>query len=264
MADNALLSRLQDMYASGKRLSTSKKYAKLYNQYNDSGGSTGLIQQMGATPQSASAEATEADYLSRYTSAIGAQPTAQDVYSRLSSEQGLAPAQSLYSGLQKRALDVEGQLQGLPEQMSGETRGFDVNATQRAKMEAMRGSDLTNDLTQTARAASRAGIDTQSIQGNIANLMGLEMGQQEKELVPFGVEATMISERLARDFSSYTMDKQFEFETMIAELNQGYAVDNAKLAQMNQLAQMENAYEDKLAYYQATGGNSGGGVTYQI
>lgn len=250
MAD--LLTRLQEMYASGKRLSTSKKYAKLYNQYQASGGNTGLISG-GVGYSSADAlakeqEAKTADFLNRYTSAIQAQPTIQDIYDRIYGELGIGAARDLSTGLTQQALDIEGRLQNLPEQITGETRGFDVNAAQRAKIEEQRTSKMGADLTQMARAAERAGVRTTALGQEAMTRLGLEAGQLEKELAPFQTEAELLNDNLARKLSMYTTERQGQLDTLLEKLRIQGNLDATEMKLAADLALQEDKYKREKDY----------------
>jgi len=245
MAD--LLQRLQEMYASGKRLSTSKKYAKLYNQYKGGGGDTGLITggvgYSNADKIAAEQEAKTSDFLSRYNAAIAGQPTIQDIYGRISGELGLPQANQLYTGLSNRALTIEGQLEELPEQIAGETRGYDVNAIQRNKIEAARGAKITDDLTSVARAAQRAGTTATNLGQQAMTQLGLEAGQLEKELSPFMTEAELLSDNLARQVTLYTTERQAQLETYLTKLRIQGELDAREMSNLAALAEQENEYE---------------------
>jgi len=208
-------------------------------EYNNLGSLSG-VQQSNLIAQQ---KAQEEDFLKRYSTAIGQQPTMADIYGRLSTQYGLPEQQNLSTGLTQNALDIEGRLQTLPERIGTETRGYDVNATQRARIEEQRGGEMAGDLAQMARAAERAGTRTAQLQGDIGTQMQLELAQQTKQLQPFTVEGELLGSRFAREVTMYTTDKEAQLNVYLQQLANNQAMTAAETAQMYALAQKEDEYE---------------------
>ena len=207
-------------------------------------------------------EARESDFLSRFRTTLGQQTPIGDIYTRLSTEAGLPEARKLTGGLTQSALDVQGRLAGLPERIAGETRGFDVNATQLARIQETRAQPVAKQLSETALAAERAGVSERALAGDVSTRLGLEVSEQQKQLQPFQVEASMISDRAARELTGYTTQLQAQTGQLIAKLLQQGTLDQIEARRLVDLASQEDSFQKQkqlLAYQKSL---STGGTNY--
>lgn len=237
-----------------------------YNSLGKSSGTSAGVPSVAGVPDN---KAQEEDFLKRFRETVTGQPSVSDIYSRLSNEAGLSDARKLATGLTQQALTTEGRLSQLPEQIAGETRGFDVNAAQRGRIEEARSGDISRTLNQQALAAQRAGVSAESIAGDVGTRLGLAVDEQNKLLKPFEVEANMISERAARELTGYTANLQSETSRLIAKLDNQGNLDQIEAQRLISLAKSEQDFEKQkeLIKLQSTedirlknaGNNSGGG-----
>jgi len=188
-------------------------------------------------------EARESDFLSRLRTTLGQQTPVRDIYTRLSTEAGLPEARKLTGGLTQSALDIQGRLAGLPERVAGETRGFDVNAAQLAKIKEARAQPIAKQLSETALAAEQAGASERALAGDVSTRLGLEVSEQEKLLMPFGVEASIISDQGARKVTGYTTQLQAEASQLITKLQQQGALDQIEARRLVDLASQEDQFQ---------------------
>ena len=236
------LQRLQEMYASGKTLSTSKKFAKLYDQYNASGGNTNLIYTPGATPESAAQEALsnkfateQSDFMNRYQTAI---PT---IYNRLSEEQGLP-------GLMSQAQSSTQMVEDVPSQVKTAGKQFGMSTSRQ-------NARIAGQTAQLAPIAQKAVGQAQFAQDTVSTLF-------QNEIAPYGVEAGLLASRQALEQTGYTNAQANQLSITLQNMANGAAVSAAEMSNVNALAQLEKQYklslQNQLAYYKATGDGGSG------
>ena len=202
---------------------------------------------------------TENEFLKRYAGAIGGLTPISTIASRLESELGIPQARRLTTGLTQTALDIEGRLSALPRNIESETRGFDVNAAQLAKIKEARTAPVVTQLSETARAAERANINLRSLGEQAGQRLGYEVAEQERGLRPLETEAAMISDRLAREVTMYTVERQNETSLLVAKLAKEGTLEAAEIKRLADLALQEDKYmrEKDLAEFKASTGGSG-------
>lgn len=203
------------------------------------------------------------DFMNRYTAKIASQPTMQDVWKRLSTEYGLGTAGETYRGLSKSASELQQTAEQMPEQVAGETRGYDVSSSQLQRLQQARQGEVYKQLTPIAREAGVAGQNLASLTGQAMNALSAEQYQQEKELQPFATEAELLNSALARQATYYTTDKQNQLTLMLNNLQSG-GVSDIELQSLADLAKLEKEFELKkqyLAYEQQFKTTTGGGST---
>jgi len=207
-------------------------------------GGTGV---MPKTPEQIEKEQQQkiTDFMGRYQGAIAKQPTMQDVWNRVAQERGLEEQRGKFTGLMGQVGTIQEQLEKTPEQIAGETRGFDVNAAQRARLEQVRQGELAKTLSPIAKAAEVAGTGYNLALAEAGNQITAEQYQQEKELAPYATEAELLDSALARQVTMYTTDKQNQLDLMLKRLANNQAISEKELDQLNQLALLEKEYELK-------------------
>ena len=191
----------------------------------------------------------EDDFLTRFRGFIGGLPSTQDIYARLRGETGLGEAQNLATGLTQQALTTEGTLQKLPEQITSETRGYDVNAAQKAKIEEARRRALSGQLTEEARAAERAGVRAGQLAGDVSTTLGFELSDIQRQLAPFEAEAKLLSERLAREVTMYTANLEAETDRLIEKLKNEGQLSQIEANRLALLSTQEDDYERQKNLY---------------
>jgi len=236
--------RIARMRAQGKTESTSKKLAKLIRQRGNGGG------RRSSTPNTQSIidkqRGQEESFLKRFRSAITAQPRVQDIFSRRAAEEGLSPARELATRTTQQALDIEGELEALPGQVAGATRGFDVGARQLAQIQAEKAKPVREQLVQLSRAATRAGVRAEDISRRVQEQVSNEITQLGKELQPFSVEAAQISERAAREVTLFSIQLQENLTRDLDRLARGERFEMAELQRIADLASKEDAFQKAL------------------
>ncbi len=189
-------------------------------------------------------EAKITDLMGRYNTAISKQPTMQDVWKRLSGEYGLGTAGQNFRNLSSTASNLQQTAEQMPEQVAGETRGFDVSANQLQRIAQNRQGDIYKQLTPIAREAGVAGQNYSMLTGQAQNNLQAEQYQQEKELQPFATEASLLDSSLARAMTGYSVDKQSQLSLMLKNMESG-GVNDIELKNLADLALLEREWDLK-------------------
>lgn len=174
-----------------------------------------------------------ADFLNRFKGAVAGQETLPNMATRIGGELGLPQ-------LQANSQSLNNTLFNLPSTYGAATRGFDVNANQLARIIGQKQSEL-------APAAALASQNTLNAQDQVTKMLGYGVQQQQKELLPYQTESSMLSEQQAREFSGFTADKQNQLTSILSDIANKRAVSAAQLAYANQLALAKLGYDSALA-----------------
>lgn len=173
----------------------------------------------------------QGDFLNRYTGAIQGLESPSAMAARLGSELGL-PA------LNKSAFSLNQTLADIPSVQTGATRGFDVNANQLARIIAAKQGEI-------APLAQRATAQAQEAQGELGTQMGYEQQGQEHSMLPYQMEQSQLSDRLARESTGYNTDRQNELDLYLNRLARGEKLSDAETARTQALADMETTFEQQ-------------------
>ena len=175
-------------------------------------------------------KAEQDDFLGRFRSAVEGQEKLPDIYGRVESKDNLP-------GLLDTAQRTSTQLQEMPETQKTATRGFNVNSNQLARI-------IGAETQKLAPIAQRA-IDQFQQGSQLANQqMTFEIGQQNKDLLPFEQEASMLSERLAREFTGFTAARERELNSLLTMLRENNNLTISQMQMANQLAIQKLQYEE--------------------
>ena len=124
-----------------------------------------------------------------------------------------------------RQLGLEEQLATLPERIGSETRGFDVNAAQRSRIQESRQQPLAQQAAQAGRDVSRA-----------TTASGLAQRQLE-------TEANVLRDFQAREASGFTSGLQAELDFTLNRLARGEQLQDREFARVQQLADLDSEFE---------------------
>lgn len=173
------------------------------------------------------------DFLNRFKGAIGGQESVPGMAARIGGELGLP-------GLQSNATMLQNTMSNLPTTYSGAVRGFDVNNNQLQRIIAQKSSEL-------APAVTTAQNSLQSAQNTLNTQMGYTQAEQQKQLLPYQTEQSMLSDRLARETTLYTTQNQQELDALIAKTNAGITLSEGEKNRAQQLAVQEQTFENQKA-----------------
>lgn len=173
------------------------------------------------------------DFLNRYRGAISGQEQLPAMYSRLSQELGIPE-------LQQNVGQLTTTMTNLPATYSAATRGFDVNANQLQRIIGQKSAELAPALTAAQNALS-------SKENLLGTMMGLYQQQQQKELLPYQSEQSLLNDRLAREYSGFNQDMERELDALITKMKLGVEMSENEKNRANQLAIAEKQYQAELA-----------------
>lgn len=171
------------------------------------------------------------DYLTRYTNFIGGQETQAAMAKRIGDELNLPT-------LSENAYNINRIVRELPQTYSAATRGFDVNANQLSRIIGQKTSELAPALATAneAKANAQASVDKQ---------MGYAVADQNKALLPYQSEQTLLIDRLARESTGFNIEKENELSTLIAKMNAGITLSEGEKNRAQQLAMQENTFKQE-------------------
>lgn len=175
----------------------------------------------------------EKDFLDRFKAAIGGQESLTDMATRIGGDLNLP-------NLRQSAFDLTASLKATPDVQKQATRGYNVNANQLARIISSKQAEL-------APKAQEATSQQQFAENQLGERLGYGIQEQQKELVPFQTESQMLGDRLAREFTGYTQDKQNALQMYMQQLANGQQLKLAEIQQANQLAQMKYQFDNTKA-----------------
>lgn len=184
---------------------------------------------------------SEEEFLGRYTGAVTSLEPIAAIANRLSQELGIPGLSEISRGLNEAIIDLEDLLAGLPGRVAQETRGFDVSASQLARLQEARGIPLRGQLIEVARGAERVGGRLGSLQTELGQRLGFATEEQRRTLLPYQVEAELLSTRLAREITLFTEERERELSSLLGKLNAGVQLS---IADANRAAQLAIAEQD--------------------
>lgn len=160
--------------------------------------------------------ATSKEFLNRFQSSAG------DIYNRLAQEQGLGGAMQRATQAMETYEDIPGQEKTVAKQVG-------ISAPRLERRIAGRQAEM-------APIAQRALQQAQTAQGLVES--GYQRGIQ-----PYVMEASMISDNLARQMTGYTTEAQSRLSMNLQKLQNQGMLDAAELQQTIDLANSENQFE---------------------
>lgn len=172
------------------------------------------------------------DFLTRYTNAIGSQPSTSAIATRIGEEIGLPQ-------LQSNARSLNQTLFNLPTTYSKATTGYDVNANQLARIVGQKQSEI-------APSAALASENALAAEGIVDKRLGYEARDQDRALLPFQTEQGFLADRLARETSLFSESNEQELNALIKKLEAGVTLSEGEKNRANQLAIAEKGYQNAL------------------
>jgi hypothetical protein len=160
----------------------------------------------------------EQDFLGRFTGAIQSLEPLDIMRERLAEDLNIAPTREAFTGLTKSVADLQNVLNTLPQQVAGETRGFDVNANQLARIQESRAQPIQQNLGQQATALGATGQVLGALEGELGQRLQTGVTQQQRQLQPFEVEGSLLSDRLAREVTGFNQDRESELNLLLNKI----------------------------------------------
>lgn len=183
-------------------------------------------------------EKKQQDFLTRYTTGISTARTAAET------ELGLPALRETTQEAGKSARLVSGQIQDIPQTQQTIAKQVGISAPRLA----LRTSAETAKLQPAAQTAQRALSEA---------MAGQQFGETEytrrlqEYTQPFALEASMLSDSLAREFTGFTQQMQNELTVTLQKMANAQAVTSAEIQRATELAKAEADYQKEkefLAY----------------
>lgn len=171
----------------------------------------------------------EDDFLNRFRGVVSGQEKLPALAERIGGELGLP-------SLRQSAFNLNQTLANIPTVQTQATTGFDVNENQRQRK-------IAAEQAKIAPLAQKATSQQQFAEGQLGERLGYETSQQLKDLQPFNMEASLLSDRLARETTGYTQDKQSELDIYLRKLDQGFQLSQSEKLRAQELADAESTFE---------------------
>jgi hypothetical protein len=138
--------------------------------------------------------------------------------------------------LRQSAFDLTQTLKGIPQTQETISKQVGISAPNLQKR-------IASEQGRIAPLAQEAVSQQQFSEQELGTRLGYLVAEQAKELEPFYQAALpLLSDRLAREQTNYTQDKQNEFDLLLTKLNQGFQATQAELDRAQQLAIAESQY----------------------
>lgn len=177
-------------------------------------------------------QADTGNFLNRFTGAINSQPTSSALAQRIGDELGVPQ-------LQGNATMLRNTLTNLPSTYSAATRGFDVNANQLSRIIGQKSSELAPAVDTAERSLSSA-------QNTLDRRLGYAQADNQKALLPYQSEQSLLSDRFAREASGYSDAMHSELDAIIAKMNAGITLSEGEKDRAQKLAIAEKGYQNQL------------------
>ena len=198
-------------------------------QYTDP---TVAAQKAAGTNLLAGQKAETGSLLGRYSGAIGGQETMSALANRIGAEQGLPALRTNAANLNRTVLNI-------PSTITNSARGNEVSQNQADRMIGYQ----QNKLSPLAQEATR---QQQAAEGLVSEQMGYAQADQAKQLLPYAMEQSLLTDRLARETSMFSTQNQNELDALMNKISSGVQLTEGEANRANQLAIAEKGYQNAL------------------
>ena len=236
--------------------------------FGGSGGLSNLFQQQQAQQQ---------DILGRFKSTIEGFESPSAISQRLGQDLQLPQLRQQQVGLEQNLIDLEdtlanlgGTIRQIPQQVAQQFTPAGVSQDQLGRLQAERALPFveqrgreTERFGEQARLAQRGRVQLGDAESQLAQRLGLEVQQQQQQLLPFEQEFSLFANQSAREASGFSQAMQNELTQILSQQSQGFQASQASLDRAQQLAIQEQNFENELRLIGAREG-SGGGLGFQL
>ena len=171
----------------------------------------------------------ENDYMNRYNTALSKQESYTAMNDRIGKELNLPVLRENAFKMQKMVADT-------PQVQAQATRGYDVNQNQLDRIIAQRTSEL-------APAANAAASSAQFAESQLGERLRLGQAENERQLEGIRQEGRLLSDRLAREATGYSQNKQNELTLLLRKMENQQQMTLAEMARVDALAKEERDFE---------------------
>lgn len=202
----------------------------------------------------ASQKQQEQDFLGRYQTAIKGQEPIDAMFQRLSTQYQLPQLQARLPELQQNAMSLQQTLFQLPQEArTRQERYGGMDEAQRKAFIGERQAELAPSASLAEQNYQAALGNYNQAFGNVENMLKYNVAQQQKELQPLTTEASMMSDRLARQMTSYSQEQQSQLDLYLQQLSSNQQLSLAQMQHANELAIKEQDYQNQLKLLETKG-----------
>lgn len=185
------------------------------------------------TPEAQAVQQEQRERLGEFTGRLQQVPTQLEAVRQ---SLGIPQAFETFGAAGQQARDIAGQLRNLPSVQRQATQGFDVSANQLARIIA----EQTKQLQPAAETATRG---LEASQAGLQNLLTEFASQTEQVFTPFQIEAGLLGDSIAQEFSVFKTQIAADLDKELAQLASQTQLSIADLNRASRLAEIEAASE---------------------
>lgn len=179
---------------------------------------------------------------------------------RFSEEEGLNEAVGVTKGLREQIDRINKTLKRLDEDVTARSMQSGLTEAQRQRLVTSEANPLREQLSEVSAGLGSAVANVQDIRGTISQKLAAFAMGQEQSLEPLrqavsaagsmvDFELPFIADKLARDVSRYTAERQSRLDQLLDSFQRGQDLDDAQLVEASQLAREEAGYVEKVDLY---------------
>lgn len=196
---------------------------------------------------------TQDDILGRYRDTIAGFDDPNILRDRFSKQIGLPEQKEQSLRLGEIIGDLTSQYKGADKQVAGTTRESLVTEGQRQGLVQNVQKPLLQGMQDVQGIQSSLNERIASGQELLAQRLGLEFADQDRQLLPFEQEFSAEDRISAAELSGWTTAQNNELNRLVANLNAGVQLNEGEKGRLNALAIAEKGYENALAQIRETG-----------
>ena len=170
-------------------------------------------------------------------------PTA--TYSRLSTQYNVPSYEEQLGTFRTQVAKTKDLIDRLEEDINKRTEGKLVNEAQRRRMISAEQAPLTTSLGRLGTGQQVAAEGLRSALGNVETGLRLTSSEQERQLEPFKMRASMMSDRLAREATGYAQQKQTELSLLLDGLERKRTLTDQEWARAAELSKSERDWANE-------------------
>jgi len=193
------------------------------------------------------------ELLGRYTGAITGLETVPALASRYEGQLGIPNLREQYFGLGEVGEGLRTGILNMPRQVADTSRESLLTQGQKTGLVQAQQRPMIENLNEVGRLQAMTGERLSGAETNLNKLMGYEMAQQERSLLPFEKEFSMLEQYQAREYSGYTFLNQMELNRLLSNASMGEKWTTEEANRANALALAEWSYKQALDSVRETG-----------
>ena len=219
-----------------------------------------LANQQNITQASGQYEALNpyAQGVNEYVAALQRMQSPIDIYQGLANSQGLTQQSEAVKRLREETNKVSDLLGSLGEDIMSRTRGLDVSEAQRNRIQAFEQEPLAKQYGTYSTNLSRGEQALAETRGQVGSLAEYAIQGEKQKLQPYeanieglkyigGVEMDAVSDRLAREQSGFSADREMQYNLVMDQLNRNRTLSDRDWEMARQLEAEEREYSRQKA-----------------